>query len=403
MPVTAIKGFKPTGGFHPETATLRSVLAHQGVKAAHTGKPWSEAMLLGLGGGLGAGYILWEFKKHGSASLVLGFQYKWNYPVQFMGGICKRAGVRAVVKETGGAQAASSHLDAALADGLPAITWVHESGLPHRRVARRHHECWGWLVNVYGRDDDTGEFCVEDLGKRPFRVRAGDMVAARGKIPSYKNRLMTIRPGRKTDLRKAITDGVKDCVAYLSSTSDSFGLPALRKWSRLMTDSGHAKGWPRVFSSRRGLFSTLRSIYEAVKHKGSEGAGLRFMYSEFLKEAAAPSDRPELREAARHYRKAGNQWIRLANTAFPDSFPEFRSVRDLLDRKYRLLKSGGQAAQAELEKIGVQLSDIYDRGDREFPLSGRAVEHLFVEIQAALDGLHHVELAAVEALRESVR
>lgn len=403
MPATLIKGFKPTGGFHPETATLRSILAHQGVKAPHTGRPWSEAMLLGLGGGLGAGYILWEFRKQGSASLVLGFQYKWNYPVQFMSNICRRAGVRAVVKETGGAKAASAHLDAFLEEGLPAVAWVHESGLPHRRIARRHHECWGWMLNVYGRDDETGEFCVEDLGRRPFRVAQADLEKARGKIPSYRNRLMTIRPGRKADLRRSITDGVKDCVGYLSSRSDSFGLPALRKWSRLMTDSAHAKGWPRVFKSRRGLFSTLRSTYETIKHKGCEGAALRFLYSDFLKEAAAPAGRPALREAARHYRRAGNQWIRLANTVFPDTYPAFRSVRDLLDRKYRLLNSGGQAALAELEKIGMQLADLYERGDREFPLSGKAVDHLFLEIQAALDELHREEKAGVEALRESLR
>ena len=30
----------------------------------HTGQPLSEAMVLGAGGGLGAGYILWEFKAH---------------------------------------------------------------------------------------------------------------------------------------------------------------------------------------------------------------------------------------------------------------------------------------------------------------------------------------------------
>ena len=50
---------------HPDTAAVANVLAHHGVVAGHTGEPLSEAMVLGIGGGLGAGYILWEFEAHG--------------------------------------------------------------------------------------------------------------------------------------------------------------------------------------------------------------------------------------------------------------------------------------------------------------------------------------------------
>ena len=56
-----LSNYQQFGGQHPETAGYKNILAYQGVKAPHTGKPFSEAMLLGIGGGLGAGYILWEF------------------------------------------------------------------------------------------------------------------------------------------------------------------------------------------------------------------------------------------------------------------------------------------------------------------------------------------------------
>jgi hypothetical protein len=398
-----MKSFKPVGGSHPETATLRSALAHQQILAPHTGKPWSEPMLLGLGGGLGVGYILWEFKKHASASLVLGFQYKWNYPVQFMTSACRRAGALITVRETAGSARAAAQMDAALAENTPAITWVHEGGLAYRRVIRGFDDCWGWMLNVYGRSPDGKEFFVEDLGKRPFTVPSDELTLARGKIPSYRNRLMFVRPGKLQDPAKAILGGVRDCVKYLTSGSDTFGLPAIRKWARLMTDTNNPKGWPKVFKSRRGLFSTLRGIYEGIKHKGSEGAALRFMYSDFLKEAEAPCARPELREAARYFRRAGNQWIRLANAAFPADQSPFREVRNLLDRKYRLLKSGGVSAQAELEKIGGLLASAYDRGDREFPMTAPAVDDLFLRLQASLEDLHAIESEAIGALAEAAR
>jgi hypothetical protein len=58
------------GGINPITAPLRNVLAVQGLDL-------SEAMLLGISGGLGAGYILWEFNSR--AIIVLGFRNRWNY------------------------------------------------------------------------------------------------------------------------------------------------------------------------------------------------------------------------------------------------------------------------------------------------------------------------------------
>ncbi len=59
------------GGQHPHTAALKNILAYYGVKAPHTGEPFTEAMLLGIGG-LGAGYILWEFGEPAIKAMKLG-------------------------------------------------------------------------------------------------------------------------------------------------------------------------------------------------------------------------------------------------------------------------------------------------------------------------------------------
>jgi hypothetical protein len=73
-------GYRMRGGLHPETATLTNVLANQGVFSGLTGEPLTEASILGIGGGLGAGYILWEFqsehrgKIHRGSVLTLGFR-----------------------------------------------------------------------------------------------------------------------------------------------------------------------------------------------------------------------------------------------------------------------------------------------------------------------------------------
>ena len=73
----------------------------------------------------------------------------------------------------------------------------------------------------------------------------------------------------------------------LGASSTSFALPAIRKWARLMTDVKNKKGWPTVFSGGRGLYGTLRTVYEGIEHIGTGGGGLRGMYADFLDEAAS--------------------------------------------------------------------------------------------------------------------
>ena len=65
-------GYRLRGGIHPESANIANVLHRHGY-------PVSEAMVLGAGGGLGAGYILWESTEHRIKHLTLGFRNRWNY------------------------------------------------------------------------------------------------------------------------------------------------------------------------------------------------------------------------------------------------------------------------------------------------------------------------------------
>lgn len=55
---------KPAGPIHlagsiPATTALRAVVSHAGIVDPHTNKPFTEAMLFGIAGGIGAGKRLW--------------------------------------------------------------------------------------------------------------------------------------------------------------------------------------------------------------------------------------------------------------------------------------------------------------------------------------------------------
>ncbi len=389
------------GGRHPETAALTNALAAQGVTAPHTGQPYTEAMLLGVGGGLGAGYILWEFNAHKVAVLVLGFRHNWQYPLKFMQTAAQRLNAASAVRETGGRAAAAEHLRAALDAGVPAIAWVDLAHMPYLQLPEALKAHIGHLLVVCGRDED-GAFWVDDRAAQPYRVSAVELADARARITSFKNKLFLLEPGGASpDLAGAVEAGLRDCVANLSAKSDSFSLPTLRKWSRLMTDTKNTKGWPVVFKTRRGLYTALKSLFEGIELSGNAGGGLRGLYAEFLEEAAEVLQRPALRDVAATYRGLAGQWTRLAEAALPDAVAPFQETKRLLRRKHAALMQG-EVGVAAAQPLTDQLSDLGRRTSREFPLEAGEVTALFGGLGERLSALYAAENEALAKLQAAI-
>ena len=60
--MTVLTHYTQFDGLHWETGTIRNTLAYQGVVAPHTGKPYSEALLMGVSGGAAFGYFLFDYQ-----------------------------------------------------------------------------------------------------------------------------------------------------------------------------------------------------------------------------------------------------------------------------------------------------------------------------------------------------
>lgn len=402
MPI--LRGYTQFGGQHPETAALTNVLAALGVTAPHTGRPYTEAMLLGVGGGLGAGYILWEFQAEPQpvTVLVLGFRTNWQYPHKFMETAAARLNAGATYRETGGRVAAAEHLQAALEQGVPTIAWVDLGHLTYRQLPESIKGHLGHMVVAVGQDAD-GSVWVDDQAARPFRMTAEAFAAARGRIGSYKHKLLLLEAPREApDLAAAVEAGLRDCVANLSAKSDSFSLPTLRKWARLMTDTKQAKGWPVVFKSRRGLYTALKSWFESIELAGPEGGGLRGLYADFLDEAAGLLNRPALAEAATAYRALAARWTDVAEAALPDTVPAFAETKRLLRQKNTLLMRKGEAGVAPAQALTDQIAPLGRQTSREFPLDAAAVNALFADLGERVAGLYTAELGALAVLKQSL-
>lgn len=406
-------GYRLRGGLHPETASLANLLANRGVVSGLTGEPITEAAILGIGGGLGAGYILWQFqaehrgKVHRGPVLTLGFRNRWQYPwiPGWTGTTLDRLGIEPEVHETRGAKVATEALDARLKASVPVIasldlqlirTWCQPNDLAG-------HD--GLVVVVLGRDPD-GAYLVDDRGRSPFRVPPDVMGAARARIGSFKHRIASLptTPGPipADRLRSAWRAGLEDQVNHLRSRSDSFSLPAWRKWSRMMTDERHAKGWPRVFADGHGLFGALSAIHEHVDGQvGPSGGHLRDLYAASLDEAALALDSPAIGDAARAWRGAADLWEELADAAVPpdlDGASEAAEAAETLHEAVMAGESGRSSAADAAETVWA----IRDRYANAFPLPADRVTAILEDLGTRIAEIHEAEVAAIDATARAI-
>jgi hypothetical protein len=398
-------GYRMRGGLHPETATLANVLANQGVVSGLTGKPLTEAAILGISGGLGAGYILWEFKSRGGPILTLGFLNHWQYPSRWTDKALARLGIESDVHETSGAKGAREALDARLAAGLPVITLVDLQSIGTWGLPDALSGYDGLFVVVFGRDAD-GAYLVDDRGRSPFRVSPAVMAAARGRIGSFEHRIVTLRttpgPIAAERLREAMRAGLEDQVDHLRSRSDSFSLPAWRKWGRLMTDHRNAKGWPRVFADGHGLFGALLAVLEGVDGQaGASGGHRRELYAASLDEAAIALDTPALGEAARAWRVAADQWEELADAAVP---PDLEGAAEAVEAVETLHEAvmAGEPGRSRVAAAAETAWAIRERSADAFPLPPERIAAILEELGDRLRAIHQAEVDALDATARAI-
>lgn len=399
-------GHAPDVGVHPDTSALARILADAGVEGPD-GR-LSEAFLLGIGGGLGAGYILWEFAPEtdhrpsphapgGRRVVVAGFRNRWQYPDRWVDTLLDRIGAQFRREQTSGVVKARRQLDEAVEAGHSVMVEVSVADLPYWHLPREEAGEWGYPIAVVGAD--SARYQVDDRSSGRLTVPAEAMATARGRIPSYKNRMVVVEPADviTTDrLARAVEAGLADAVEHLASRSDSFSLPAFSKWAR-MTTSDTGKGWKRVFADRVGLWGALRSTHEAVSEIGIAGGSLRPLYAEFLDDAGSLLGRPGLTEVAERYRDAAEAWDDVADATLPDGFEPLREAVDLSRRRREAVRRG-DAGDPEAAEAAEELNELAARFEPGLPLSDSEIDDTLASLSAAIDAAYKAEVEAHSAL-----
>ncbi|UBU10210.1 BtrH N-terminal domain-containing protein [Nonomuraea gerenzanensis] len=383
-------GWRFTGGRHPSSAAIAAVLANQGLDV-------SEPMVFLAGGGIGAGYILWEFQHDGSRCVVLGFRNQWQYHDRWMAKTLGRLGVPYAEHRTSGTRGASDRLAAELDAGRPCVVLPDRYHLGYWHLPQALDGHGGHPVVAYRRDGDA--VLVDDRGRAPISVPRERFDAARARVGSYRNALHVLgdaKPGEAT-LAAAALDGLRDCAAHLSAASDSFSLPAWRKWARLLVDPRNAKAWPKVFADGRGLADALLSIWEGAEPVGMDGGNLRDLFADALDEAAALLDRPALAELAGRFREIHGLWHDLAEAALPADVPELGRIRELTAAIKESVMADGSAGEAEAARAAGELWAARAAANSRLAASGDTGP-LFAALSERVAAIHEAERASIARL-----
>jgi hypothetical protein len=409
-----VEGFTPLAGVHAETASLRTVFAHAGIVAPHTGEPFSEAMLFGLGGGVGFMYFVFTYEGWPPLlALILRRHGKSGGYSGFVDRILRRTGVEASIGETKSAAAAQRALVRALRDGQPALCSVNEMGLPYLGIPDLLsgptpptlvvHGGTPYAIVVFGLEPDGGPVLVADRRPRPLRLARDELAAARGSVPALKHRLVTVAPPREApDLRAAIREAIRNgCDGWLRPETTNFGFPALEKWAALLTDERDKRAWPRQFAAPAALFAGLTAVYHFIETDQTGGGALRGLQAAFLDEAADALGDPALRAVADRYREAATLWTDLARSALPDHVPALAESRQLTDLRLRRFAEGGDEVGDEMRTIWAKRDDA-GRAFVADPWSDEERRALLARLATQVLTIHEVELDAVERLARIV-
>jgi hypothetical protein len=380
------------------TTALRVLLTHAGVRAPHSGAPFSEALLFAIAGGIGIGVFSFFYEKENAASFFLAGRHLWHDHLAYLRAALARFGIEPAVRETAGARAAATDLRAALAEHGACVAWVDAASLPHRALPASMIGGGYHVVTIYAIDADAGTALIGDLADEPVSIALTDLAAARARIKKDKNRLLSISASASgDDLAGLVRAGLRACHAGLAgaggvkSAARNFSLEALRTWADRLHGSDDRERWERVFARGPRLWQALLGIHEWIDHQG--GGLCRPLFAEALAEAADACGVAAWRGLAKRYAELGQAWSELADAALPADVPAFREARELQARRAELIHSGGSA-----EEIRATWASLDALRAEEFPLSATECAELCAALQKRVQALYEGEIAVREAL-----
>jgi hypothetical protein len=164
-------------GLHWETGTVRNLLEYAGVRAPHTNAPYSEALLMGVSGGVVMGYFSFSYEGYPPICNILTRNTFDPFDTML-----SRLGVVQHLKQTTNAEKGEKNLVEILEEGSPAIAWADLWLLPYEG---KPFDAGMWAmfpILVYGYDLKRDEVWIADRARVPLVITPEELQAARARV-----------------------------------------------------------------------------------------------------------------------------------------------------------------------------------------------------------------------------
>lgn len=398
-----VADYRQFGGGLPRLAALRHVAAHHRVIGRQSSAALSEPMIFGVAGGIGAAFRV-EDGPLSTLRLDLGPRYRGRVG-ESLQALCVRLGFPVSLRQSAGPELARRNAAQALARGEPVIFFAAAAGLPQLAWPGLGDPIWVGVL--YGLETVDGEemALIADVSPGPIRVPLPVLLGACGQPPAPRHLCMVVAPPpAPVDLTKAIEGGLRACCDRLLDPPHpkaSFGLRALQGLARL-TGEAH-DGWRARFPPGEPFYRALLALFAAVELAEAGPSAGRALFADFLREAGAVLQGPDLSEVIDRYDGLALAWQALGEAALPDAVAPLAELRRLLLTRRELLRERGPAAAAELDAIRARVHELDRALAADLPLDERARVALLEELHERLQTLAADEETAVRAVRLSTR
>jgi hypothetical protein len=397
--MTVLSSYNQFAGRHYETGSVANVLAYQGAQL-------SEALLLGISGGIAFGYFTFEYEGYRPHLILLP-----RNTFDPLDTLLDRLAIPREVLQTTSADKAQRNLLDVLENGQPALVWLDKFLLPYMQ---HPYDERNWRVEptvVFGVDGDT--VSLADRANVPLTVPLDAFMRAWGRVKQERYRLMTLEAPDMTRLPGAVQKGIWQCISLFTDKppkgkKENFGFAAYDHWGDLLTNTRNKASWTRYFPPGERLYAALAG--DVVQPGGydwitgwSAAPGMeRTLYADFLDEAAQLLERPALTEAGGIFRQAADAWLALANLMLPDAVPLLAETRQLKERKRALFTARGMDALGDIADINSQLEALRQQATASFPMSEAKAQTFYAGLAAQVRTIAAVEREAVDAMQAAM-
>ena len=402
----AMKTKTQLNGRHWETGSIHNALALQGVKAPHTGKPYSEALLLGVSGGIAFGYFTFEYKGYRPHVALLTRNTFNPFPT-----ILERLGIAQDIQQTNKAEIAEKNLLNTLESGLYPILWADQFSLPYNCLPA-NEPMWG-MMPIVALETDSQSVTVADRSSQPLHLSMEELTRARGRVKDDKYRLLTLDAPQTTKLASAVHKGICQAISLFTEepprgARDNFGFAAYDKLAELLVNKRNKQSWERFFPPGIRMYHALAGspiqpgAYHWINTWGSTDGADRGLYADFLLEAAQILKRPALKEPAEKFRESHKLWLAFAEAMLPDDVPILSESKKLIQKKHDLFIDKGESALPEINQLNARLNDLLSQSESNFPLSNAEAANLRTNLRNILLNIKTVEGQAVDLLQRAI-